>query len=235
MQTFEGGPAKFLGALNDVETKYAPDTLFVCGDREIMRKRPRISIIGSRDASKRALAHARDIACTVTGYDGVVVSGLAKGVDAAAHRGALECRGDTMAVIGTPLNKFYPRENTQLQKQICQEGVVITQFPEGYPVQPKNFVLRNRTMALLSHASIIVEASASSGTQHQGWEALRLGRLLFMPEALLGVSFDWPRKMLEYGAIFYHDLDDLRDLLLDLLPPAHFSPVPSSENARIAS
>lgn len=234
MQTFKGEPAKFLGALNDVEEKYAPETFFVCGDRDLMRKRPRISIIGSRNASEQALAHAREIACTVTEYGGVVVSGLAKGVDAAAHRGALECRGDTMAVIGTPLDKFYPRENAQLQKQICQEGVVVTQFPEGYPVQPKNFVLRNRTMALLSHASIIVEASASSGTQHQGWEALRLGRLLFMPEVLLEVPFDWPRKMLEYGAIFYHDIGDLRDLLNDLLPPASTIPIISSESPGVA-
>lgn len=235
METTNGTPEKFLGALNDVEAKYAPEQLFVCGDRSLMKKRPRVSIIGSRKASKQALNDARMIACMVVESDGVVVSGLAAGVDAAAHRGALECRGSTMAVIGTPLNKFYPRENTELQNRICREGVVVTQFPEGYPVQPKSFVLRNRTMALLSHASIIVEAGASSGTQHQGWEALRLGRLLFMPETLLGASFDWPRKMLDYGAIFYHDLDDLRELLLDLLPPAHFTPVPNSESARFAS
>ena len=235
METLSGNPTKFLGTLNDVEVKHAPEMLFVCGRAELMRKRPRVSIIGSRTASKKALDDASEIACIVTSYGGVAVSGLAKGVDAAAHRGAIECGGDTIAVIGTPLDQFYPRENAKLQEQICQVGVVVTQFSANYPVNKKNFVMRNRTMALLSHASVIVEAGESSGTQHQGWEALRLGRLLFMPESLLDVSFDWPRKMRDYGAIFYRDVDDLKDFLMDLLPPAQFSPLKSQESAGIAT
>jgi DNA processing protein len=82
-----------------------------------------------------------------------------------------------------------------------KEQLVLSQFPHGYHVQPKNFPIRNRTMALISHATIIVEAAEKSGSLHQGWEALRLGRPLFMlDETIRDESLTWPREFQKYGA-----------------------------------
>lgn len=81
-----------------------------------------------------------------------------------------------------------------------REHLVVSQFPSGYPVKPKNFPVCNRTMALLSDATVIIEAGETSGTVHQGWEALRLGRLLFLLESVANDSrLSWPEKMIHYG------------------------------------
>jgi DNA processing protein len=136
----------------------------------------------------------------------VVVSGLAEGIDTAAHTATIENGGQTIAVLGTPLNRVYPRKNLQLQQTIMANHLAVSQFPSGYPVQPKNFVIRNRTMALISNASIIVEAGETSGSLHQGWEALRLGRPLFMWKPLVGESgLSWPKRMMRYGALELND------------------------------
>jgi DNA processing protein len=119
------------------------------------------------------------LAAWLVRHGAVVVSGLAEGIDTAAHQGAIDAGGQTIGVIGTPLEKAYPAKNRALQTRLMDEYLVLSQFATGCPVQPKNFPIRNRTMALISHATIIVEAQEKSGSLHQGWEALRLGRPLF--------------------------------------------------------
>ena len=146
----------------------------------------------------------------------MVVSGLAEGIDTAAHTSALEAGGETVAVIGTPLDTYYPKENQALQQRMEREQLVITQFPIGSAVTQKNFPIRNRTMALLTDATVIVEAGEKSGTVHQGWEALRLGRQLFLLESVAKDStLSWPAKMIHYGA---HVLsrDNLDEMLSDI-------------------
>ena len=169
-----------IGPLNDVEKKFAPKQLYVVGQLPIPLPSPRVSVIGSRKASSKGLNAASNIATVLAKHNVVVVSGLAEGIDSSAHKAAIEANGQTIAVLGTPLDRVYPLKNLQLQDIIMQKHLAISQFPTGYPIQPKNFVIRNRTMALISDASIIVEASNSSGSLHQGWEALRLGRPLFI-------------------------------------------------------
>jgi DNA processing protein len=93
--------------------------------------------------------------------------------------------------------------------------LAISQFPVGHPIEPKNFVIRNRTMALISNASIIIEAGETSGSLHQGWEALRLGRPLFLWKSVVhNSSLSWPAKMMNYGAL---ELDD-PERVVDELP-----------------
>lgn len=193
-------PLQLLGPLNDVERKYAASTLFSAGPMEIPLPRPRVAIIGSRKASAKGLSTASHIASLLSKKGVVVVSGLAEGIDTAAHETAMREGGRTIAVLGTPLNRFYPQKNSRLQREIMAKHLVISQFPIGYPVQPKNFVIRNRTMALISNASIIVEAGETSGSLHQGWEALRLGRPLFIWKSIADSSLDWPKKMVRFGA-----------------------------------
>ena len=193
-------PLQLLGPLNDVERKYAPSTLFSAGPMRIPLPRPRVAIIGSRKASAKGLTTAAHIASVLSKKGVVVVSGLAEGIDTAAHEATIRENGRTIAVLGTPLNRFYPQKNSQLQREIMTNHLAISQFPVGSPIQPKNFVIRNRTMALISNASIIVEAGETSGSLHQGWEALRLGRPLFIWKSIADSSLDWPKKMVRFGA-----------------------------------
>jgi len=203
-----------LGPLNDVEEKYAPKELYVAGDLPIPLPKPRSAVIGSRKASPKALETARQITSTLVQKGVIIVSGLAKGIDTVAHKTTIEEGGDTVAVLGTPLDKYYPKENAQLQDFIMNNHLAISQFPINYPIQPRNFVIRNRTMALISDISIIVEAKDSSGSLHQGWEALRLGRPLFIWESIVkDASLSWPKKMLEYGAMVLTDPEEVLDYL----------------------
>ncbi|MGI0086906.1 MAG: DNA-processing protein DprA [Nitrosotalea sp.] len=206
---------KLLGhPLNDVETKYAPKMLYVRGPMEIPLPRPRVSIIGSRKASPHGIKDAKAIARTLTEHKTVIVSGLAEGIDTSAHETAIAAGGKTIAVLGTPLNKVYPRKNLQLQQEIMSNHLAISQFPVDHTTTPKDFVLRNRTMALISDATIIVEAGDTSGSLHQGWEALRLGRPLFIWKHVLNnTQLSWPEKMLQYGAMELSDPTDTFEML----------------------
>ncbi len=139
---------------------------------------------------------------------------MAEGIDTAAHRASIEAGGRTIAVLGTPLDHAYPSKNSKLQKEIMNNHLAISQFPIGHPTRPKDFVLRNRTMALISNASIIVEAGETSGSLHQGWEALRLGRPLFIWKSIASdSSLSWPGKMMRYGALELTDPEQVVDML----------------------
>ncbi len=200
-----------LGPLNEVERKYAPKELYISGIIPIPLPGPRLSVIGSRNASPEGLKAAAKIAKTLVQHDAIVVSGLARGIDTMAHRNAIDEGGYTIAVLGTPLNKIYPKENASLQDFIMRNHLAVSQFPIGYPSQPRNFVIRNRTMALISNASIIVEAGETSGSLHQGWEALRLGRPLFIWKSIMEKDLKWPEKMMAYGAIELKDPEEIFD------------------------
>lgn len=194
-------PTDILGSLTDVERKHAPKELFLTGDLGLLAQGPRVSVVGSRKASAEGLRRARAFAKALVDHGMVVVSGLAEGVDTAAHQGAIDAGGRTIAVLGTPLDQGYPKENVELQARIGREHLLVSQFPSGYRTQPGSFPMRNRTMALLTDATVIVEAGEKSGTVHQGWEALRLGRLLFLLESVANDSqLSWPKELIRYGA-----------------------------------
>lgn len=192
---------ELFGPLNAVERKNAPERLYTAGNAELLRRGARVSIVGSRKASTEGLKRTRTLAKALVERSIIVVSGLAEGVDYAAHEAALAAGGHTVAVIGTPLDQTYPAKHRALQERLMRDELVVSQFPSSYPAQPKNFPMRNRTMALLSDATVIVEAGEKSGTLHQGWEALRLGRLLFLMESVAtNESLSWPKEMIRYGA-----------------------------------
>lgn len=105
-------------------------------------------------------------------------------------------------MLGTPLNKTYPRKNTELQQEIMNNHLAISQFPIGHHTARGDFVARNKIMALISDATIIVEALDTSGSLYQGWAALRLKRPLFIWESIFNnAQLTWPEKMLQYRAI----------------------------------
>ena len=211
-------PEELLGhPLNDVERKNAPERLFAAGRLEIASAGPQVSVVGSRKASPEALDRARALSAALVERGLVVVSGLATGIDTVAHETALARGGRTIAVLGTPLDQFYPRKNRALQARLMREQLVISQFAPGTPVGRKNFPMRNRTMALLTDATFIVEAGDKSGTLHQGWEALRLGRLLFLMESVAeDKALVWPAEMIHYGAQVFSP--ENAELVLEEMP-----------------
>jgi DNA processing protein len=201
---------ELLGPLNPQERLYAPKQLFAAGHVEWLRQERRVSVVGARKASPDGLKRAARLARLLVKHGAIVVSGLAEGIDAAAHTATVDAGGRTVAVIGTPLSETFPAKHRGLQQLLMREHLVVSQFPEGQPTTRKNFPLRNRTMALLSEASVIVEASDGSGSLSQGWEALRLGRPLFLMASILeqrGLS--WPGTMLDYGAMVLNRPEDL--------------------------
>ncbi|MHB8566722.1 MAG: DNA-processing protein DprA [Nitrososphaerales archaeon] len=208
-------PQELLGRpLNEIEQKYAPHQLFIATGKMLPLPGPRVAIVGSRKASSEGIILARKVASFLARNCVLVVSGLAEGIDTAAHEAAMAEGGSTVAVLGTHLNESYPAKNDPLQKKIMRDHWAISQFPVGNPTQPKNFVIRNRTMALLSDASIIIEAGEKSGSLHQGWEALRLGRPLYMSKIITtNPSLRWPKEMMKYGALELPDLNEVLEIL----------------------
>lgn len=201
---------------NDVESKNAPDRLFVSGRLPTPLELSRVSIVGTRTPSREGEELARKTAKLLVRAGYAIVSGLARGIDTVAHNTAIGAGGQTVAVLGTPLDKTYPAENARLQAEIMERHLAISQFPPGSIVGRGNFVRRNHTMAAISDATVIVEAGRSSGTQHQGWEAIRLGRDLFVSELVMGdLDNAWAQKIAQYGAIRFTNPADI----VDYLPP----------------
>lgn len=217
-------PEALLGPLNDVERKHAPTEFFFAGDTTLLRL-SKVSIVGTRNPSPVGIELTEELVRAFCLNHICIVSGLAAGIDTVAHKTAIAEAGRTIAVIGTPLDQVYPRANRSLQQQIMKEHLAVSQFAPGSAVTRKNFPLRNRTMALISDATLIIEASEKSGTEHQGWEALRLGRPLFVTGLLAKRRLPWVEKLIHYGATILPDNDI--SVILDAIP----APVPDEQAA----
>lgn len=160
---------------------------------------PSVSIVGTREVSDAGWKRAYQLARSLSAAGVTVVSGLAKGVDTAALTGVVENGGHAVAVIGTPLDKAYPAENAELQQKIYTQHLLLSPFRNGAPVFKSNFPVRNRIMAAISDATVIIEASDTSGTLHQAAECVKLNRWLFIAKSVLDdTSLKWPARFLDY-------------------------------------
>lgn len=217
----EATPEQLLRPLNLFERKNAPPQLYVAGESALLRSLPKVSVVGARKASPEGVRRATRLARGLAERGVLVVSGLAEGIDTAAHEAAIAVGGRTAAVLGSPLDVAFPARNLSLQRRIMQEHVAVSQFPSGHPILKTNFPRRNRTMAVLSDATIIVEASDGSGSLSQGWEALRLKRpLLLLKSIVETASLSWPTEMIAYGAEVVSDLEEIFEVLtLELSQP----------------
>ena len=197
--------------LGGAEAKYAPRVVYTAGPMEIPLPGPRVSVIGSRNAPGPGLAAARAVSRALCEAGAVVVSGLAAGVDAAAHREAIASGGRTIAVIGTPLERSYPAANAGLQAEIMRCHLAVSQFAAGSPVSRSNFVRRNATMALLSDATVVASATgSSSGTRHHARDAIVLGRPLFLYRPVASEpAASWAGEMLGRGAVLVDGPEDV--------------------------
>jgi DNA processing protein len=184
-----------LNFLRDASSRRDP-SVFYSGDLDILDA-PAVSIVGTREVSEAGWKRASQLARDLARHHVTVVSGLAKGVDTAALSSAISNGGRVAAVIGTPLDKAYPAENAELQQQIYAHHLLLSPFREGERVFRSNFPVRNRVMAAISDATVIIEASDTSGTLHQAAECVRLSRWLFIAKSLVDDSaLKWPKDFL---------------------------------------
>ena len=192
------------------------ELLYFQGAWELITTRS-VAVVGTRKPSSEGLARTRQLVRKLVEDDFTIVSGLAEGVDTAAHSTAIEAGGQTIAVIGTPLGHVYPKANAELQDRIAREYLLISQVPieryeaQNYRVNRFFFPERNKTMAALTEATIIIEAGETSGTLIQAREALKQGRKLF----ILNSCFErgdlkWPHRFEEEGAVRVRDYAEIR-------------------------
>jgi DNA processing protein len=171
--------------------------IFYSGDISLLTKRC-VSIVGTREVSDAGRLRATRLARELVESGIVIVSGLARGVDTAALTSAISAGGRTIGVIGTSLSKAYPIENHELQETIWQQHLLMTSFADGETVFKANFPKRNRVMAAVSDATVIVEASDTSGTLHQAAECQHLERWLFIMKSVAEDSrLKWPSSFLK--------------------------------------
>ena len=186
---------------------------------------PCISVIGSRKPSPEGIARTRRLVRMLVKDGYTIVSGLAAGIDFDAHATALDANGLTIAVLGTPLSRVYPKENGELQKRIAKTCLVISQVPvQRYETRDWQwnrgfFPERNKTMSALSKATIIVEAGETSGTLVQARAALHQNRKLFiLDNCFQKPQLTWPAQYWKKGAIRVRVYDDIRQHLSASIP-----------------
>jgi len=200
--------------INLREAPTAPALLFIRGRLIPDEDRCSIAIVGSRDSSESGRKRATRLAQVVTSFNWVVVSGLARGIDTAAHEGALNAGGRTLAVVGCGLGRTYPPENADLADRIAEHGAIISQFPFGTPPAGHNFPQRNKTMAVLSLATVVIEAGEKSGAKMQADYALSTHipqRRVFFPRSLMDSHGEggWTQQYVRRGAEVIEKIEDL--------------------------
>ena len=190
----------------------APPYLFLKGNVHLLNEKS-VSVVGSRNASMESIEKTEKLVKALVKRNIVVNAGLAKGIDTITHQIALKNNGRTIAVIGTPINHYYPKENKDLQLAIEKHGLVISQFPPCNKVYKWNFPTRNATMSGISIATIIMEAGERSGALRQADHCIKQGKDILIPHSLLYCSLLWPRKYIQKGAHTFKNLKEVLELI----------------------
>jgi DNA processing protein len=190
--------------------------LYYKGDLGLLDTPKRISIIGARKATEEGKRRAAKLAKMLVKEGYIIVSGLAEGIDTAALTAAIEAGGKVIGVIGTPINEYYPKENKDLQDLISKEHLLLSHVPiyryskEAFNTKRFYFPQRNVTMAAVSDATIIVEASDTSGSLTQARVCIDLGRKLFiLNNCFENNSIKWPSTYEKKGAVRVREIQDI--------------------------
>ncbi len=188
-----------------------PAWLFLRG-RPFEPGQQRVAIVGSRSCSALGREVAHDLGRRLAGAGVHVVSGAANGIDEASHRGALAAPGPTVAVLGSGIDVAYPRSNAAMLERILATGTVVSEYPPGVPAVPRNFPARNRIVAGLARALVVVEGAGKSGSRISVDHALDLGRDVFaVPGPVTSPLAEVPLALIREGATMIRGADDLLD------------------------
>jgi DNA processing protein len=212
-----------------------PLVLYVRGDPEVLRQ-PGIAMVGTRHPTPYGSGMAERLACDLAAQGLVIISGMARGVDTASHRGAITAKGKTVAVFGTGVDVIYPKENSRLSEQILAlGGALISEFAMGTFAAPQNFPIRNRILSGMSVGVLVVEAAEYSGTRITARCALEQNRDVFAVPGNVTNKNSWgPNTLIKQGAKLVATWEDVWE---DLPPEVKLAltPPPSHESAEPTS
>lgn len=205
-----------------------PPLLYAKGDRTLLA-RASLAVVGSRNATAQGVGHAEAFAESISQGGLCIVSGMAHGIDSAAHRGGLRGPGRSIAVVGTGLDRIYPAVNRDLAHELAAHGLLLSEFALGTPPLAANFPRRNRIISGLSLGCLVVEASLQSGSLITARMALEQGREVFaIPGSIHSPQSRGCHSLIKQGAKLVETAQDVLDELAGLLP----SPPPAAPAAR---
>lgn len=243
LQWWRGGPQRHVLTLADAEypahllhTPDPPLLLYVHGRLDLLAQ-PSIAIVGSRNATAQGMDNARAFATHLSREGWCIVSGLAQGIDRAAHEGGLGGSGSTVAVVGSGLDIVYPSRHRALAHSIGEAGAVISEFAPGTPPISSNFPMRNRIIAGLSRGTLVVEAAVQSGSLITARVASECGREVFaVPGSIHSPLSRGCHALIRQGAKLVESAQDIVEELGPAAParatpaPARATPTPQAEN-----
>ncbi|OHX17831.1 DNA protecting protein DprA [Chromobacterium amazonense] len=214
------------------EAASPPPLLFARGRRELLA-RPMLAMVGSRAATAQGKRNAEDFAAALAAHGYTIVSGLASGIDAAAHLGALAHPASTIAVIGTGIDRVYPASNRQLAHQIAERGLILSEFALGIGPLAGNFPRRNRIIAGLARGCLVVEAGTASGSLISARLAMENNReVMAIPGSIHNPQARGCHRLIKDGARLVESVDEVLDEVgrLSAAPsaPAASAPPPAS-------
>lgn len=190
-----------------------PPILYLKGRRELLA-RPGLAVVGSRNATPSGLQNAEAFARNLSEAGFAIISGMALGIDAAAHRGGLSARGSSIAVVGTGLDLVYPARNKALAHELAENGLIVSEFALGTPALAKNFPRRNRIISGLSRGVLVVEAALASGSLITARQAGEQGREVFaIPGSIHSPLSKGCHQLIKQGAKL---VDEANDILIEL-------------------
>lgn len=206
-----------------------PTLIYVRGRKELLNT-PSLAIVGSRNATHQGMQTAEGFAKALAGEGLTIVSGLALGIDTAAHHGALAAGGRTVAVIGTGADRLYPARNRELALAIAKRGAIISEFPLGTPAVAANFPRRNRLISGLSAGVLVVEAAPESGSLITARLAAEQGREVFaIPGSIHSPVARGCHRLIRDGAKLVETAQDILEEIANLARPAPLAPAPADE------
>ena len=225
-----------------------PPLLLYLQGRASLLSQASVALVGSRHASAQGLDHARNFARALSAQGWAVISGLAAGIDGAAHEGALaglddaaqqgQAGGSTVAVIGTGIDRVYPLAHRKLAQRIVDQGLIVSEFSIGTPPLAANFPQRNRLIAGLSRGTLVVEAALRSGSLITARLAAEAGReVMALPGSLLAAQSAGCHALIRQGAALVTSVDQVLEELLALPPlglPSPTAPKPAPRSAGVA-
>ncbi len=214
---FAWGDADYPAPL--LATADPPPAFCYVGRRDLLN-RPALAIVGSRNATPQGIENAEAFAAALSAAGLTIVSGLAIGIDAAAHRGGLAGAGSSVAVLGTGLDRVYPAANRDLARQLSEAGGLLSEFPLGTPPLPANFPRRNRLISGLSRGVLVVEATLNSGSLITARLAAEQGRDVFaIPGSIHSPFSKGSHRLIKDGAKLVETAQDVLDELRLAAPP----------------